>query len=168
MATTPKLLASLRSISGVKADTQQSVPDMISHRHRHRLPWRDALPSGVLEMEALCRHRATVLTVSGCVDDTNIEGLGIYVARHALIGNAVILDLSSVTAFDTQAMSVFYALDEACDAAEVPWMVVPSLVVDQALHVAGFYDALAMASSVPLAMRHLTRLARVRRHALSS
>ena len=53
------------------------------------------------QMRALCRQLATVVTVSGEINETNVECIGDYAKRFVLMEKPFVLDLSGVSSFST-------------------------------------------------------------------
>jgi len=127
-------------------------------RDDHHLP---TVHDGV-EMRAQLRHLATVLTISGDIDASNVDRVRAYAARLVPVGNAFLLDLSGVGFFAAQSISVLVAVGDACGNAELPWALVTSHAVNRVLRINEHDDILPVASSVPDAMRYFADLARVR------
>ena len=78
------------------------------------------------QMRALCRQLATVVTVNGDVNDTNVDRISGYAKRFILMEKPFVLDLSGVTSFSTECISLLYSLDEDCAHAGVEWSIVAS------------------------------------------
>jgi anti-anti-sigma factor len=116
-------------------------------------------------VRAQCRHLATVLTISGDIDARNIDRISTYATGLVAVGNALLLDLSSVGFFAAQGISVLIAVDDACRRVELPWALVTSHAVERVLHLSESDDILPTASSVPDAMQYFVLLARTRRQA---
>jgi anti-anti-sigma factor len=117
---------------------------------------------GVVDMLAQLRHLATILTISGDIDATNTDRVSSYATRLVPVGNALLLDLSGVTFFAAQSISVLVTVDDACDDAESPWALVTSHAVDRVLRISEHDDILPVASSVLDGMQYFADLARVR------
>jgi anti-anti-sigma factor len=116
-------------------------------------------------VRAQCRHLATVLTISGDIDARNIDRISAYTTGLVAVGNALLLDLSSVGFFAAQGISVLIAVDDACRRVELPWALVTSHAVDRVLRLSESDDVLPTASSVPDAMQYFVLRARMRRQA---
>jgi anti-anti-sigma factor len=116
-----------------------------------------------VEVRAQCRHLATVLTISGDIDTRSIDRVTAYATALVPVGNALLLDLSGVTFFAAQSISVLIAVDDACHSAELPWALVTSHAVDRVLRISEDDNILPVASSVPDAMQYFVHLTRVRR-----
>ncbi|MFV1366223.1 anti-anti-sigma factor [Mycolicibacterium elephantis] len=85
------------------------------------------------QIHAVCRQLATVVTIDGVIDDDNIERVTAFAKRFVLAEKAFLLDLSGVTSFTPQCVSLLYALDDSCYDAEVDWSMVTSTAVQDAL-----------------------------------
>jgi anti-anti-sigma factor len=127
---------------------------------------RHRLSGNRVDMRAHDRRLATVVTISGDIDATNIDRVSEYTTRFVLVGNAIILDLSDVYFIAAQGISVLIAIDDVYCAAAVHWALVPSHAVSRLLRISDHDNILPTASSVPEAMRHLAKHARVRRRQL--
>jgi anti-anti-sigma factor len=123
---------------------------------------------GGVYMRAQLRHLATILTISGYIDATNIDRVSSYATRLVPVGNALLLDLSGVTFFAAQGISVLVTVDDACDKADSPWALVTNHAIDRVLRISEHDDILPVASSVPDGMQYFADLARVRRQVPSS
>jgi anti-anti-sigma factor len=117
---------------------------------------------GGVEVRVQSRHLGTVLTITGNIDTRNTDRLRAHAIRLVPIGNALVLDLSGVTYFAQQGLSLLVAVEEACERAELPWALITSHAVDQALRGSENDDILPVASSVPDALQYLADPARVR------
>jgi anti-anti-sigma regulatory factor len=111
-----------------------------------------------LQMRALCRHQATILTIAGDLDSSNVERFGEYAQRLLLVGGALIVDLSGVTSVDAQAIPALLAIDDACCASDIGWVLVPGRAVNELLVNAGCDHLFPMTSTANAAMRHFTGL----------
>ena len=121
-----------------------------------------------VDMRAQLRHLATVLTISGDIDARNVDRVSAYATRLVPVGNGLLLDLSGVTFFAAQSISVLVTVGDACDNAELPWALVTSHAVDRVLRISEHDDILPVASSVPDGMQYFADLARVRQQVPSS
>ncbi|MGV0743746.1 STAS domain-containing protein [Mycolicibacterium sp. XJ870] len=103
-------------------------------------------------MRAHCRQLATVVTVKGDISSANLEFIASYVSRFIIPEKPFALDLSGVNSFDSQALSLFYDIDERCGAEGVDWAVIasPSVVAELRLQDAG----VPLTASVPEALHH--------------
>jgi len=112
---------------------------------------------GGAEIRAHCRHLATVVTVRGEIDASNVERVGEHLRHFVLAENPVVLDMSDVHHFAASAISLFAMFDEQCRAAGVEWMLVASPAVLDALGDHGGEDAarLPITGSVHQALRDL-------------
>lgn len=115
-------------------------------------------------IRAHCRQLATVVTIKGAVDDTNVECVRRHVRRFILAEKPFVLDLSDVVSFDREAISLLFTVDDVCTAAGVEWSLVASRSVEQALRECGIeFDA---AGSVPEALNHFADAMVARRQLL--
>lgn len=115
-------------------------------------------------MRAQCRQLATVVTVKGDIDSTNIDQIASYVSRFILAEKPLALDLSGVNSFSPQAISLFYDIDDRCGALGVDWAVVASRpVVAEIRHQ---QMGVPLSSSVPEALHHFAEGNTARRRLL--
>ena len=106
------------------------------------------------QLRALCRQLATVVTVSGEIDEANVECIGDYAKRFVLMEKPFVLDLSGVSSFSTECISLLYRLDEDCDHAGVEWLIIASAPVLRTLKLFGERETFPTAVSVPEALHH--------------
>jgi anti-anti-sigma regulatory factor len=88
-------------------------------------------------LHAVCRQLATVVTVEGVVDDTNVERVTALARRFVIAEKPFVLDLSTVNSFSAHSVSLLSALDEACFNYGVEWSLVASEPVLRALRATG-------------------------------
>jgi hypothetical protein len=117
------------------------------------------------QIRARCRQLATVVTISGDIG-ANIERVTQFTRRFVIPEKPVILDLSGVTSFAAQCVSLFYTVDDACAAAGVEWELISSPSVSRALAAAGGIDVFPVAASVPDALEHFADVLGERRRLL--
>jgi anti-anti-sigma factor len=113
-----------------------------------------ALDVDGVQLRAVCRQLATVVTISGDVDATKLDHIAASAKRFILAEKPLVLDLSGVTAFSPQCVSLLYSIDEACFHVGVEWSLVASQPVQRALHVAGDGATFPTVASVPEAIHH--------------
>jgi anti-anti-sigma factor len=101
------------------------------------------------QMRAQCRHLATVVTISGAIDATNVDRVSQYSRRFILADTPIVLDLSGVNSFCAQGAAFLYALDDECRAAGIEWVLVASDAVEHELADEGL---LPTTGSVPEAL----------------
>ena len=101
------------------------------------------------QLRALCRQLATVVTVSGDVNDTNVDQIYAYAKRFVLMEKPFVLDLSGVNSFSPECISLLYNLDEDCHHADVEWSIIASQPVQRTLRLSGERETFPTASSVP-------------------
>jgi anti-anti-sigma regulatory factor len=104
------------------------------------------------QIHAVCRQLATVVTVAGIVDDTNIDRVTALARRFVLAEKPFVLDLSAVTSPSAQCVSLLHDIDESCFVAGVEWSVVTSEDVLRVLRAAG--ASFPVTESVPDALHH--------------
>jgi anti-anti-sigma regulatory factor len=138
----------------------KSVPD---HGFHYGNP---ALDCERAQMSALCRQLATIVSVGGEVDDSNIGPLTQYAARYVLCEKPFVLDLSGVESFADRAMALLYAIDDACYDAGVEWAVVASPAVIRMMSNYGDPADFHTVDSVPEALHHFADSTAARRRLL--
>ena len=116
------------------------------------------------ELRAQCRHLAMVVTVSGVIDDDNVDRLIHKVRRLVLAEKPFALDLSDVTFLSARGVSLLYALDDECDIAGVDWALIASPEVLDVLRMLD--DAFPITVSVPEALHHFAEGTLARRRLL--
>lgn len=104
------------------------------------------------QIHAVCRQLATVVTVQGVVDDTNIERVTALALRFVIAEKPFVLDLSSVSSFTGQSLSLLSAVDESCYHGGVEWSLVTSAPVMRAVQASGLN--FPVAESIPEALHH--------------
>ncbi len=109
-------------------DDSIKVAAHLAPRHAH-LPF-DC--NGAL-VRAQCRHLATVVTITGSVDASNVDQVIKYAQHFNLPDKPFVLDLTGVDTFGAQAVRLLYAIDDACGAAGLEWAVIPSQAVSLTL-----------------------------------
>jgi anti-anti-sigma regulatory factor len=106
------------------------------------------------QLRAQCRQLATVVTVDGVIDDTNMDRVGEYAKRFVIAEKPFVLDLSGVSSFSAQSVSLLYGIDESCFHVGVEWSLVTSESVQSALRFAGV--SFPMVESVHDALHHFS------------
>lgn len=119
---------------------------------------------GGADIRAHCRQLATVVRISGELDAFNIERATAYTRRFVIAEKPFVLDLSEITSFAEKAVSLLFAIDDACIAAGVQWSMVPSRAVEQALYDLGI--EFESAGSVPEALNEFADAMVARRQLL--
>src|SRR5271155_331384 len=97
-------------------DSIASAASYSSPRHAHL-----TFDCNGAAVRAQCRHLATVVTISGAVDATNVDQVSEYSKRFILPDKPFVLDLSGLDSFAVQSVRLLYRLDAACTAAGVEW-----------------------------------------------
>jgi anti-anti-sigma regulatory factor len=103
-------------------------------------------------VHAVCRQLATVVTVEGVVDDTNIERVTALALRFVIAEKPFVLDLSAVNSFSAHSVSLLSAVDEACFHSGVEWSLIASPAVSHATQASG--ATFPIADTVPDALHH--------------
>ena len=89
------------------------------------------------QIRACSRQLATVVTVTGNLDDANLDQVSKYTRRFVLREKPVVLDLSAVSSATPHIVSLLCELDDACSAAGVEWCLIASQPVRRAV---GIFD----------------------------
>ena len=103
-------------------------------------------------IHAVCRQLATVVTVEGVVDDTNIERVTALALRFVIAEKPYVLDLSAVNSFSAHSVSLLSAVDEACFHSGVEWSLIASAAVLRSVQPSG--ATFPLADTVPDALHH--------------
>ena len=85
------------------------------------------------QIRACSRQLATVVTVTGDLDDANLDRVSQYAKRFVLREKPVVLDLSGVSSATPHIISLLSDLDDACCAAGVEWSLIASQPVSRAV-----------------------------------
>jgi anti-anti-sigma regulatory factor len=101
-------------------------------------------------MRSQCRQLATVVTIKGDVNTFNTDTITAYVRRFTLAEKPLAIDMSGVSGFAPQSISLFYAVDDRCGALGVDWAVVASDAVIAELNNIG----VPLTASVAEALHH--------------
>ncbi|WP_018602546.1 STAS domain-containing protein [Mycobacterium sp. 155] len=113
-------------------------------------------------MRSQCRQLATVVTIKGDVNTSNIDTITAYVCRFTLPEKPLVVDMSGVNGFAPQSISLFYEIDERCGALGVDWAVVASDAVIRELDNIG----VPVAASVAEGLHHFAEGNQARRRLL--
>ncbi|CAJ1498233.1 STAS domain-containing protein [[Mycobacterium] kokjensenii] len=85
------------------------------------------------QVRAHYRHLATVITIRGRIDATNVDQLSEHVRRFVLAKEPLVLDLSGVTSFAPAGIWLLCVLDGDCVAAGVEWTLIEGPAVAELL-----------------------------------
>ncbi|MCP9272260.1 STAS domain-containing protein [Mycolicibacterium arenosum] len=118
------------------------------------------------QMSALCRQLATVVSISGVLDDTNVARATEYATRYVLCEKPFVLDLGDVEEFSDSAIALLYAIDDASFDEGVEWAVVASPAVLDAMRHYGNPADFHTVDSVPDALHHFADATAARRRLL--
>jgi anti-anti-sigma regulatory factor len=134
-----------------------------SGHHRYGNPMVDC--NGA-QIHKQCRQLATVLVVTGVIDDGNIDAITAHAKSCIIPEKPFILDLSGVTSFAGHDITLFDVIDEACGALGEEWSLIASQPVSRTLRLCGIEGSVPSASSVPAALHHFSDVAGERRQLL--
>jgi anti-anti-sigma regulatory factor len=109
-------------------DSVDMAASYLAPRHAH-LPF-DCSGAAV---RAQCRHLATVVTINGAIDATNVDQVSEYSRRFILPDKPFVLDLSGLDSFAAQGVRLLHRVDDICTAAGLQWSVIPSQAVTTTL-----------------------------------
>ena len=104
------------------------------------------------QMRALCRQLATVVTVTGDIDESNLDRIGSYARRFILTEKPFVLDLTGVNSLSPEGISLLHDIDENCELAGVEWAVVASQPVIRNLRLFGEGETFPIVDSVAEAL----------------
>jgi anti-anti-sigma factor len=90
----------------------------------------------------------TVVSVEGEVDAANADTLLDYVLREVLLCRGLVLDLASITFFNSDGYRSLVTLAARCATADVSWVLVPSGSVQRVLRICDVAQQLPVAASV--------------------
>jgi anti-anti-sigma regulatory factor len=142
-------------------DSFDAAATCVAPRHAH-LPF----DCGGAAVRAQCRHLATVVTITGAVDVTNVDQVSDYSERFILPDKPFVLDLSGLECFAAQAVRLLRQVDDACSAAGLEWSVVPSQAVNTALLVTLEESSFPVLGSVHEALQYFADANTARRRLL--
>jgi anti-anti-sigma regulatory factor len=127
---------------------------------------RSTFVCGSANVRAQCRHLATVVTIKGGIDASNVGPLCDYTSRFLLAKNNLVLDLSEVELFAPEGISLVNVLAADCHAAGVECMLVASNNVADVLRENRAESLLPVAGSVGEALHYFADSIAVRRQLL--
>jgi len=105
-------------------------------------------------VRAQCRHLATVVTISGAIDASNVDQVIEYAQRFNLPDKPFVLDLSGLDSFATQAVRLLHRVDDAFSATGLDWALIPSQAVSLTLLVTGEDTSFLTAATVHEALHY--------------
>jgi anti-anti-sigma factor len=106
------------------------------------------------QLRALCRQLATVVTVTGDINDANVDHISAYSKRFVLTDKPFVVDLSGVNSFGPECISLLYGIDENCDRVGVEWLIIASQPVSRTLRLFGEGETFPVVGSVAEALHH--------------
>ncbi|MGH3541498.1 MAG: STAS domain-containing protein [Mycobacterium sp.] len=117
-------------------------------------------------IRAQCRHLATVVTVSGAIDATNVDRISEHCKRFILPEKPIILDLSGVDCLAAQGIRFLYRIDDNCRAAGLQWALVTSQAVVRMLRITDDEANFPAVGSVHEALHYFADVTSARRRLL--
>src|ERR1700733_12723001 len=151
----------LRTGGPLMADSIDTAGSLVTPRHAH-LP----VDCNGAAVRAQCRHLATVVTITGAVDATNVDRVTEHARRFILPDKPLVPDLPGLDNFSAQGLRLLYRIDDACTAAGLEWAVIPSQAVTQVLLIADEESSFFTAGSVHEALRSFADATTARRRLL--
>ncbi len=142
-------------------DSNTTAASYTAPRHAH-LP----VDCNGAAVRAQCRHLATVVTVTGAIDASNVNQVIDYARRFNLPDNPLVLDLTGLDTFSAQAVRLLYAVDDACATAGLEWALIPSQAVNLTLLVTHEDISFPTATTVHEALQYFADATTARRHML--
>ncbi len=117
-------------------------------------------------IRAQCRHLALVVTISGEINEANVERVSQYIRHFILAEKPLVLDLNGVDSFAAQSISLLYAVDQDCRTAGVEWCLIAGQPVVRVLRTFDDPANFPIAGSVPEALHHFADAIDARRQLL--
>jgi anti-anti-sigma regulatory factor len=118
------------------------------------------------QVRVCSRQLATVVTVTGDLDDANLEQVSKYAKRFILREKPVVLELSGVNSATPHIVSLLCDVDDACCAAGVEWSLIASQPVTRAVRTFDDRVELPTVASVADALNHFADAMMERRRLL--
>ena len=125
-----------------------------------------AFDCGGAQIRVCSRQMATVVTVSGDLDDVNLDKVSQYAKRFVLREKPVLLDLSGVSSATPHVISLLCDIDDACATAGVEWSLIASQPVNGAVRAFDERVELPTMGSVADALNHFADVVLERRRLL--
>jgi ABC-type transporter Mla MlaB component len=113
-----------------------------------------AFECGGAQIRACSRQLATVVTVTGDLNESNLDQVSQYTKRFVLREKPVVLDLSEVRSATPHIVSLLCDVDDACNAAGVDWSLIASQSVGRAVRIFDDRVELPTVASVADALNH--------------
>jgi anti-anti-sigma regulatory factor len=108
------------------------------------------------QIRACSRQLATVVTVTGDLNDTNLDQVSQHAKRFVLREKPMVLDLSAVSSATPHIVSLLCEVDDACSAAGVEWSLIASQPVSHAVRSFDDRVELPTVASVADALHHFS------------
>jgi anti-anti-sigma factor len=96
----------------------------------------------------------TVVNISGEIDVSNVEQVTNFAVCSVAADDALLLDMTGVTFFGAQGISMLVTIEDICSQGELPWALVTSPAVERVLYLSGQATVLPVATSVHAAMQY--------------
>jgi anti-anti-sigma factor len=93
-------------------------------------------------MRAHCRDQATIVTITGEIDATNVDRFSDYIHRFIEGATGLILDLGGVDFLCARGISVLVTLDDDCRITGTRWAIMASSHLRRLLHICDPSDGL--------------------------
>jgi ABC-type transporter Mla MlaB component len=118
------------------------------------------------QVRACSRQLATVVTVTGDLNDMNLDRVSEHTKRFVLREKPMVLDLSGVNSATPHIVSLLCDVDDACCAAGVEWSLIASQPVSRAVRTFDDRVELPTVESVADALHHFSDVIMERRRLL--
>jgi anti-anti-sigma factor len=105
---------------------------------------------------------ATVVSVTGELDASNIDRLTDYARLCLTRGNSLVLDLSQLDFLGAQGIQSLFAIADECARSGTEWALVPSHPVSRLLRICDKQARLPSVGSIDKALERVSALARMR------
>ena len=106
-----------------------------------------------ISMQIEIRRGATVVTVSGELDASNIAHLEDHARQFAMGDRPFVLDLSQLDRLAAQGIRVLFRLDELCQQTGVKWAILPGRPVTRLLRICDRDERLPIVYSIAQALQ---------------
>jgi anti-anti-sigma factor len=103
-----------------------------------------------------------LITATGDLDATNARALGRFVERHTGVSTQLVLDLSDVEFFGTEAFAALHYVSVHCARHDVDWLFICAPTVRRIVAICDPDAELPLADGLPAALDRLDHLERCR------
>ncbi|MBP1819515.1 STAS domain-containing protein [Mycobacterium sp. OAE908] len=111
--------------------------------------------------------RRLLITATGDLDATNARSLGRFVERNTGVSKQLVLDLSDVEFFGTEAFAALHYVSVHCARHNVDWMFIGDRIVRRIVGICDPHAELPLAQDMAAALARLDHLAHCR-HSVQS